>query len=465
MMSLSLLTASMILAAGNQATFLGMIAIPGEAKDLSKPKVSGVNTDRLGGFGSDFWYEPESGNMFGIVDRGPGGGTIAYEARAQRFKAIFDKSSGKLTSFKLQETLKLTDGSQFMDGLNPLRKTGKPDKQGLSFDAEGIVRGPRGTFFISEEYGPAISEFMVTQRGKDRVLKRLRTFVNPEKLTPRDVNGKVNFLSPIAGQPELGSGRQDNRGFEGLAITPDGRFLFALLQGPLQEEGNPDGRHSNYLRLIRFEISSGRSDREFLYPMEKIEDINQRITTDLFTPKQQGRTIGISAILALNHREFLVLERENRGIGVDDPLAKKPIASKRIFKINVTEATNVSAISLKGTNDLPADVVPVQKTLWLDLQAELIKAKLPIGEKIEALAIGPKLGGKEYAFIIGTDNDFSVTQNEDGKQFDVVFGGGKTQQVALDQRVKGQALIPSYLYSFRVNLPEYVAPFWFKETE
>ena len=41
-----------------------------------------------------------------------------------------------------------------------------------------------------------------------------------------------------------------------------------------------------------------------------------------------------------------MLERDNRGIGVDDPIGARAVGSKRIYKINITGATDVTAISL-----------------------------------------------------------------------------------------------------------------------
>ena len=42
-------------------------------------------------------------------------------------------------------------------------------------------------------------------------------------------------------------------------------------------------------------------------------------------------------------------------------------------------------------------------------------------EKWEGLAIGPKLPDGSYLMLAGTDNDYSVTQNDSGDQFDVYF--------------------------------------------
>ena len=74
-----------------------------------------------------------------------------------------------------------------------------------------------------------------------------------------------------------------------------------------------------------------------------------------------------------------------------------------------------------------------------------------IPEKIEGLAIGPRLDGG-FALLLATDNDFSVTQNGSNVQFDVCRGSGSPTQVALGSACpSGQSLVPSRLYSFKIS--------------
>ena len=60
--------------------------------------------------------------------------------------------------------------------------------------------------------------------------------------------------------------------------------------------------------------------------------------------------------------------------------------------------------------------------------------------------------------ILATDNDFSVTQNGSGTQFDVCTSGpdGVSSQVALGAGCPtGQALIPNLFYSVRLSAAEF----------
>ena len=143
-------------------------------------------------------------------------------------------------------------------------------------------------------------------------------------------------------------------------------------------------------------------------------------------------------------------------------LCLSSVSTKRIYKIDLRGATDVSHISLTDTNDLPSGVQPISKSSspFIDIATTLQANGQIVPEKTEALAIGPKLANGFYAIIVGTDNDFSITQNDSGTQFDVCTGG---TQVSIDSGCSsGQTLISTYIYSFKVSAKElqrYIPPF------
>ena len=87
---------------------------------------------------------------------------------------------------------------------------------GADLDPESFQRMPDGTFWFGEEFGPAL----VHTDAQGRVLE---TPVVPEGVRSPD--------SPVlAGQqPTIAS----SKGFEGMALSPDGRTLYPLLEGPV----------------------------------------------------------------------------------------------------------------------------------------------------------------------------------------------------------------------------------------
>jgi hypothetical protein len=419
------------------------LTIAGESTDSFPFNGSSANVNRLGGFFSDLYYDSRNEVYYGLVDRGPGGGVINYQTRVQKFVLDVDRKTGAIGNFQLLNTIVLTKDRVSYNGLNPKLLNDDAGNLGLSFDPEGFVVAPDGNFYVADEYGPSVYEFNSSGTF-------IRAFATPKNLIPQAGNNP-NYVDS---RPTITTGRQDNRGFEGLTLSPDGTKLFAILQDPLVNEGNPDGRRSPNLRLVEFNTTTAQSVAQYIYTLESVEKINKRIpgTENNFGSNAQGRNIGISAITALNDHEFLVLERDNRGFGVEDPTSSQPIGSKRVYKIDLSGATDVSDISFSGTNKLPANVTAVSKSLFLDIAATLQAAGEVVPEKFEGLAIGPKLADGSYALLIGTDNDFSVTQTGSGTQFDVCTDG---TQIEIDTKCPAEStLIPTYLYSFKASSSE-----------
>ena len=136
-----------------------------------------------------------------------------------------------------------------LNGLNPGVLNGNPATLGRSFDPEGLVIDPRtGHLIVSDEYGPSVYEF--SRKGT-----LLRVFETPANLIPRIVSANSSVVNYVADRDGgVNAGRQDNRGFEGIAITPDGRRLLAVLQDPLMNEPGPNnGRNGRNVRIVVFD--------------------------------------------------------------------------------------------------------------------------------------------------------------------------------------------------------------------
>ncbi|GBF82151.1 esterase-like activity of phytase family protein [Aphanothece sacrum] len=470
----SLILSSLIPNAAQAVSLVNTIVIPGDTTDLSG-QPTGANGNRLGGFFSDLYYDRSSNFYYGLSDRGPGGGVLSYDTRVQKFTLNVNPNTGAISNFNLVDTILFTKDGQNFNGLNPRLLNGNSANLGLSFDSEGFVVASNGNFYVSDEYGPSVYEF----NPQGSFIRAFNTpnanaNTNPINLIPKQSNGTTNYVDGRVTNSNpngVSNGRQDNRGFEGLAITPDGTKLFAMLQDPLVNEGqnpgnsNNDGRYSRNLRIVQFDTATGNSTAQYIYQLDDIAALNVGNSSP-FDANQQGRSIGISAITAINNNEFLIIERDNRGIGVDAPasptvagVANNPVASKRVYKIDLTGATDVSNTSLTGTNNL-GGITPVAKTLFLDIQSQLQNAGQVIPEKIEGLTIGPKLNDGSYTILLGSDNDYSVTQdNPNGIQTNVCTNliDNADRQVALNANCpSGLVLIPTYLYSFKGDVSNFV---------
>lgn len=358
-------------------------------------------------------------------------------------------TTGAASGFQLVSTtvLKRADGTLF-DGQNPGLLNGNKAVLGNSIDSEGIARRANGNFLISDEYGPSIYEFKADGTF-------VRAFKQPNNLVPRENNGTLNYVD---GRGTIATGRQDNRGYEGLTISRDGRTAFAILQDPLVNEGRGDqGRRSQNLRIVRFDIASGEATGQFIYQLEHRDQINARIpgTANDFSENDQGRSIGVSSITQLADGSFLVIERDNRGLGEADPTGAGLVGSKRVYRIRLDGATDVTNVSLAGSNTLPTGVVPVSKSLYLDVQAQVGAAN--VTEKLEGLTFGRTLGDGSLSLLLISDNDMSVTQGDNPNRRDVCTSGfgGVSALVQIGDPcplVDGvqTALIPTSIYAFRV---------------
>lgn len=441
--------------------FTNGLTLAGDLLDRSGG--TSVNNGRMGFF-SDLYYDSNRNEWWGLSDRGPGGGTISYDTRVHRFSLSVNATTGTIASFNIEETIPFRSGSSPLNGLAPNPST----VLGQSFDPEGFVISPRtGNFLVADEYGPSLYEF--SRNGS-----LVRQYAMPANILPK-VNSTVNYTAtPKPGA--LTSGREPNRGLEGLAISPDGNHAYAMLQNGTVTDGNNSGSsfaRSLYSRILKFDLNSGAVVGQYAYRLDGTG-----------TAPAQGR--GISALVALDDHRFLVLERNNRGVGVDSTLSSP---QKLVYLIDLLGASDVSLVDLNGAN--PTGVIPVSKqsTALINLAAPTTLADPSLAglgglapEKWEGLTVGPRLTDGSYLLLAGTDNDYSVTQNSTATQFDVYFNPSTLQRAqctlgtqqncvtinadgtlgtSIGNLPPGYALIPGVLQAYKTtaaDLGGYTAP-------
>jgi len=397
-------------------------SLSGNVSDLSSETAAalenGIAGNLFGGVGSGLAYA--GGNVFlGLPDRGPNAQsydaaideTASYVDRVHKLKLkLKPNKSTEALPYQLNATLKKTTllystsplvygtgaGLGVGNGAPALNKkktfyfTGRSDNfdrnqlstypNNARLDPESIRVSRDGkSVFISDEYGPFVYEFARSSG------KRLRAFSLPSKFA-------VPNLYP-QGDVEISAntvGRVANKGMEGLAITPDGAALVGAMQSPLLQDGGTNGR---FCRLVSIDVATGAT-HEYAYELTNIGSATK--------PKYPT----ISDIVAVNDHQFLVDERDGKGLG-DDSAA----AFKQVNLIDLTGATEVSGIS----GDASLAGTAVAKTLLIDVVSVLTShgiAAVDIPAKLEGLAFGPDvvLGGASYhTLFIGNDNDFTGT--------------------------------------------------------
>ena len=103
--------------------------------------------------------------------------------------------------------------------------------------------------------------------------------------------------------------------------------------------------------------------------------------------------------LAVDDHQFLVIER--------DSLGGQNAAFKKIVKIDLAGASDISSIDSLPPKKLPEGVKPVRKSVFIDLldsRYGIAGPQLP--EKQEGLAWGPRLPDGRRLLWMCVDNDF-----------------------------------------------------------
>jgi len=403
LLPLAVPSAATVHASDAAVTLVGVGEIPGTALDKSglagelicrvDDLTSCIDQATLGGFGSGLAYTGFNGVFLAVPDRGPFDGrtNVPYLDRFH-FLHIDTKVGAAFPNIKTT----LLDTRFLMRGRHSF--VGDSSDFGRRLDPEGVSVGILGTFFVSDEYGPYINEFLPTGH-------RLRHIRVPDKFLIENASGDVDSEgNSLELYPSFNtSGRQANRGMEGLAITPNGRYLIGMMQNALiQDNGlnasTPPGRRGLNNRILKIDLITGRT-REYVYTVDAIN---------------QGR--GVNEILAINSHEFLVLERDNRSRVPTPPNTAQTPNLKRIYRIDLNGASDVSDVESlpeTGAELAPAGLVPVTKSLFIDLldPSYLVNAtqtiKDVIAEKMEGLAWGPDLADGRHLLYVISDNDLS----------------------------------------------------------
>jgi hypothetical protein len=424
---------------------VGVARVPSNAKDQYG--------ETLGGWGSAMAFLPGTwvkhkngtynGELIGVPDRGWNTeGTLDFQGRTQHFRITLTPFYG--TSTTSQDQLQMD-----YQRLTALRHNGVPttglDAVGvakgnanfpdlplgndghIAVDNEGIVFPGDGTYYISDEYGPYVYHY--ASAGK--LLNVIRP---PEAFIPRRLdNGKPveNFSAnspPIGQSYNTGnpvSGRQNNQGFEGLAISPNGKTLFVLLQSALIQDLNvADIKHTRRnTRLLAYDISGAKPTLIHEYVVQLPQYQDQTTTSPSLLVAAQ------SELHALNDHQFLVLARDS---SVGEIFPATPGSTYRSLDlIDTTGATDIAntnrdgatgSIAPNGVLDPSITPVAYQKFLDIDDNTQLNRFGLHNGaptdsndlyEKWESIAIEPvgdSAAPNDYFIFVGSDNDF-VTQD------------------------------------------------------
>lgn len=261
----------------------------------------------------------------------------------------------------------------------------KLPQSAAAVDAEGIVALKDGTFWIGEENATSILH--VAADG--RILLRV---------VPEGTEGDFAAAGyPVkGGLPAILARRMANRGVESMAVSPDERFLFFVLQNPL---ANPDAKafeKARNTRLFKVDAATGKPVAEYVYELTPMSRFKGE-------EKEKASKARISELLAIDADHFLIDDRTDK--------------TTLIFKLYLAGATNIlggrfddpkTSPSLEETSLATARIQPVGKVPLLDSNDF---PDLP--RKIEGMAF---FGGEgrdgQPALMLINDDDFGIEGDE-----------------------------------------------------
>ncbi|NDG35443.1 MAG: glycerophosphodiester phosphodiesterase, partial [Betaproteobacteria bacterium] len=210
---------------------------------------------------------------------------------------------------------------------------------GSDFDLEGF-QIIDGKFWIGDEFGP----YLIRATMEGRVEAVFETLADGKPVMSPD---HFRVVAPNPGQTVPASvnlGR--SRGYEGLAASKDGRFLYGMLEGPLWDPQTKDWERQagqQVLRVLEFSVADQKwTGRHWKYVLSP------------------GAT-AIGDFNMIDSTTALVIERDN-GEGTQDRACSDNKAApncfhdvakfKRIVKIEMSDANVNQAVRKIGFVDL-----------------------------------------------------------------------------------------------------------------
>ncbi|MDQ8023358.1 MAG: esterase-like activity of phytase family protein [Moraxellaceae bacterium] len=267
---------------------------------------------------------------------------------------------------------------------------------GADFDTESFQLAG-GALWIGDEFGP----WLIKVDMKGRVQAVFDTLVDGKPVRSPD-NPAV--ASPAAPNATASFEIRRSKGFEGMASSPDGSKLYALLEGPAwdattKDSEKLDGRE--YLRVLEFDVKSERwTGRHWKYLLEK-----------------NGLAIGDFNMI--DNTTGLIIERDNgegtearacaQGATDTTRCFKDTAKFKRVYKVEMTDANVGGPLRKIGYIDL-MNIADPQKLARKPLDNGALAFPFFTIENVDVVDASH--------IVIGNDNNLPFSSSRDPNQAD-----------------------------------------------
>jgi len=270
--------------------------------------------------------------------------------------------------------LKITAGKVDFNVTKVIHFSGIPKEWVL--DLEGIVLLPNGELVTSTEGD---------NNKKPRAMPRL-IVTNTAGVFKTEIPFPDKFLPETTGLQKKGI--ENNRGFEGLTMNPNGQNLYAMNEYPIIADQADDDK-SYWLRLVEFKKDKDHFKAGAEYPYLYSRQPNTSSGPEVFR--------GVSEILFVSDNKFIVLERGVR-------LTKSGMSyTGGLYLADSTGIKDVSSVKQLADGKSTA----MKKEKLVDFE-EVLKNQKP--ENFEALTWGPALPDGRKSLLVLSDNNFSAKE-------------------------------------------------------
>jgi hypothetical protein len=320
---------------GRRRDELGSVVGVAFLSDAKAPRPTGINGPFNGqpvqGFSGIKWQK--DGSAWVLSDNGFGSKANSPDAMLMFHHLRPEWKTGQL---KIQKTVFLHDPDRVVPFNVVNSATTKRYLTGADFDIESIqIIGDN--FWFGDEFGP----YLIRADRNGKVTGVFETRVDGQLIRSPD-----HFTVTAPAVPgAFNTTVRRSRGFEGMAASPDGRFLYPMLEGPLWNAEakaweSRDGKET--LRVLEFDVQQASyTGRSFKYALEA-----------------NGNNIGDFNMI--DNDTAIVIERDNgegdAAFACNGPARpdcfNMPARFKRVYKIDLTNRDAEGFVRKIGYIDL-----------------------------------------------------------------------------------------------------------------
>ncbi|GAA4366712.1 esterase-like activity of phytase family protein [Agromyces bauzanensis] len=200
-----------------------------------------------------FWAQPDNG--FGSKTN-----SADFLLRNYLVRPAWETAEGGAGQIEIERFISYNDANGVLDFPIVNESTAERLLTGADFDVESVVQAKDGSFWVGEEFGPFLLHFDADG-----------TLLEKPYSLPGGAKSPQNPYLAAGETPRV----RPSRGFEALAGSASGRYLYPVLEGPYADD--PDLRRRE---ILEFDTKTGAyTDRTWSYQAD--QDAN--VVGDAFT--------------------------------------------------------------------------------------------------------------------------------------------------------------------------------------